>query len=74
MFGVIFSPRRFLEWFYNCPIWKVILLFGFPEEAKWNKLSPTDLVIWKLGYQRTAPETETESLGTGFGAGGGAVL
>lgn len=45
MFGVICSPRRFLEWFYNCPVWKIILLFGFPEGAKWNNKSPTDLVI-----------------------------
>lgn len=29
MFGVICSPRRFLGWFYHCPIWKAILLFGF---------------------------------------------
>lgn len=85
MFVVICSPRRVLGWFYNCLIWKVILLFGLPEGAKWNNKFPTELVIWKLGYQRTAPESETarviqvvrvwsESLGTGFGGGGCAVL
>lgn len=41
----------------NFIVW--ILLFGFPEGAKWNNKSPTDLAVWKLGCQRTALESET---------------
>lgn len=59
MFGLIGTPRKLLGWFYNCLIWKVMLLFGLPDGAKWNNKSPMELGIWKLGYRRTAPESET---------------